>query len=82
MNEVYNLSDGPGIYELLMSDPEIRKHCDYMHKKYGYLFTENNAPIKSDLERIDDMKDEDIDYSDSPELTPGWFKEAVIRVNE
>lgn len=34
---------------------------------------------KTDWERIDAMKDEDIDYSDIPPLTEDFFKNAVIR---
>ncbi|MBF0410121.1 MAG: BrnA antitoxin family protein [Candidatus Riflebacteria bacterium] len=34
--------------------------------------------IRSDLERIDSMKDEDIDFSDSPELDESFFSRAVI----
>ena len=32
--------------------------------------------IKSDLEKIDAMKDEDIDYSDIPALDDDFFKKA------
>ncbi len=34
--------------------------------------------IKSDLERIDAMSDEEIDYSDIPELDDAFFKEARV----
>jgi uncharacterized protein (DUF4415 family) len=34
---------------------------------------------KSDLERIDSMRDEDIDYSDIPELDESFFKKATIQ---
>ena len=46
-----------------------------------YQLDPKNLPqlTKSDLARIDRMKDEDIDYSDIPELDNGFFtKEAVI----
>ncbi len=33
----------------------------------------------TDWERIDNMKDEDIDYSDIPKITPEMFKNAVVR---
>ena len=38
----------------------------------------NKKPIKSDLARIDRMKDADIDYSDIPELDDEFFKNAKI----
>lgn len=34
--------------------------------------------IKSNLDRIDAMRDEDIDYSDIPELDENFFKEARV----
>ena len=34
--------------------------------------------IKSDLKRIDAMGDEDIDYSDIPELDDDFFKNAEV----
>ena len=37
---------------------------------------ENSA---TDWARIDAMRDEDIDFSDSPELTPEMFAKAVVR---
>lgn len=41
----------------------------------------NKRSIKSDLAKIDRMTDADIDYSDIPELTDDFFKNAR-RVNE
>ena len=38
-------------------------------------------PIKSDLERIDAMGDEDIDYSDIPALDEEFFEEARVVVS-
>ena len=35
---------------------------------------------KSDLRRIDEMKDEDIDYSDIPELDAEFFATARVAV--
>jgi uncharacterized protein (DUF4415 family) len=35
---------------------------------------------KTDWKRIDAMRDEDIDLSDSPEWTPEMFARAVVRV--
>lgn len=35
-------------------------------------------PTPEDLARIDAIRDEDIDCSDIPELTPEWFKGAVL----
>jgi len=34
---------------------------------------------KTDWKRIDAMRDEDIDFSDSPEWTPEQFARAVVR---
>ena len=36
--------------------------------------------IKSDLKRIDAQSDQDIDYSDIPELDAGFFKKARVVV--
>ena len=36
--------------------------------------------IKSDLKRIDEMKDEDIDYSDSSELDDSFFTRQAIEL--
>jgi len=36
--------------------------------------------IKSDLKRIDAMSDEDIDYSDIPELDDSFFEKARVVV--
>ncbi len=40
-----------------------------------------NSSIKSatDWARVDAMQDEDIDFSDSPELTPEMFAKGVLR---
>jgi uncharacterized protein (DUF4415 family) len=37
------------------------------------------ASIKSDLKRIDAMKDADIDYSDIPEISDEDFARAVVK---
>lgn len=34
---------------------------------------------KTDWERLDSMKDEDIDFSDCPEITPEMAKNATVR---
>jgi uncharacterized protein (DUF4415 family) len=34
---------------------------------------------RTDWERVDALKDEDIDFSDTPELTPEMFARAVVR---
>lgn len=34
---------------------------------------------KTDWDKIDAMADDDIDYSDNPEITEGFFKIAFIR---
>ncbi|MDQ5845524.1 MAG: BrnA antitoxin family protein [Acidobacteriota bacterium] len=36
---------------------------------------------ETDLRRIDAMKDEDIDFSDIPEITPEMFARGVLRRN-
>lgn len=36
---------------------------------------------ETDLKRIDAMTDADIDFSDSPEVTPEMFARAVLRRN-
>jgi hypothetical protein len=40
----------------------------YQHKKHGV-----------DFARLDRMKDEDIDYSDAPKITPETFAKAIVR---
>jgi uncharacterized protein (DUF4415 family) len=40
----------------------------------------NKKPIKSDLRRLDAMRDEDIDYSDIPELDEAFWKNAKLVV--
>ncbi len=40
----------------------------------------SKKPIKSDLKRIDALRDEDIDYTDIPALDEGFFKEARVVV--
>jgi hypothetical protein len=35
--------------------------------------------IHSDLKRLDAMKDEDIDYSEIPELDESFFEKATVR---
>ncbi len=37
-------------------------------------------PTKSDLKRIDAMKDEDIDYTDIPEVDAAFFEKARVVV--
>jgi hypothetical protein len=37
-------------------------------------------PISSDLKRLDSLKDENIDYSDSPELDDSFFTCAVVQL--
>lgn len=34
---------------------------------------------QTDFERLDKMKDEDIDLNDAPEITPEMFAKAVVR---
>jgi uncharacterized protein (DUF4415 family) len=34
---------------------------------------------QTDFARLDKMKDEDIDYSDAPKITPEMFAKAVVR---
>ena len=42
---------------------------------------QNNTIIKSqtDWERLDAMQDEEIDFSDIPEVTPEMFAKAIVR---
>lgn len=40
-------------------------------------FTSSNS--QTDWERLDEMTDEDIDFSDCPEITPEMFVKAVVR---
>jgi uncharacterized protein (DUF4415 family) len=35
----------------------------------------------TDRERLKNMKDEDIDFSDIPKITPGMFKNPIVRRN-
>jgi hypothetical protein len=37
-----------------------------------------SAESLTDWDRLDDMQDEDIDLSDSPEITPAMFADAVV----
>ena len=34
---------------------------------------------KTDLDRVDKIKDNDIDFSDNPEVTPEMFAKSVVR---
>jgi uncharacterized protein (DUF4415 family) len=43
--------------------------------------TKNSETGETDWKRIDAMKDEDIDFSDIPEITPEMFARAVLRRN-
>ena len=38
----------------------------------------SKKPIKSDLARLDRMKDKDIDYSDIPPLSKSFLKKATV----
>lgn len=38
-----------------------------------------SAKSQTDLARLDKMKDEDIDFSDAPEITPEMFAKAIVR---
>jgi len=40
----------------------------------------SKKPIKSNLDRLDAMRDEDIDYSDISELDDAFFKKARVVV--
>jgi uncharacterized protein (DUF4415 family) len=40
-----------------------------------------SKPDQTDWKRIDAMKDEDIDFSDNPEVTPEMFERGVLRRN-
>lgn len=39
-----------------------------------------SKPSKTDRNRLSKMKDEDIDYSDIPELDEAFFKNAEVRL--
>ena len=39
----------------------------------------NSSQTLTDWERLDAMQDQDIDLSDSPEITPKMFAQAVVR---
>jgi uncharacterized protein (DUF4415 family) len=38
-----------------------------------------HSKSQTDFARLDKMKDEDIDYSDAPEITPEMFAKAIVR---
>lgn len=38
----------------------------------------SKKPSRTDWKRIDALRDEDIDFSDSPELGPDFFANAII----
>lgn len=38
-----------------------------------------SPPSRTDWPRVDALKDEDIDFSDAPEMTPEMFARAVLR---
>ncbi len=38
-----------------------------------------SSKSRTDFDRLDKMKDEDIDLSDAPEITPEMFAKAVVR---
>ena len=38
-----------------------------------------SSKSKTDFARLDKMKDEDIDLSDAPEITPEMFAKAIVR---
>lgn len=40
----------------------------------------NKKSISSDLKRVDKLKDENIDYSDIPELDDSFFKKAMVNL--
>lgn len=68
------------------TDTVVDERFDYEETRYltlGLLFGEVVAIEKfgTDVERLHDMKDEDIDFSDIPPLTEEMFKNAVVRKN-
>ncbi len=40
---------------------------------------DTSKPSRTDWRRVDAMKDEDIDLSGSPEVTPEMFAKAIVR---
>jgi uncharacterized protein (DUF4415 family) len=47
-------------------------------KRRAVKASTTKKPSKTDWKRIDAMRDEDIDYSDIPELGPDFFKNAIL----
>jgi uncharacterized protein (DUF4415 family) len=45
---------------------------------YGRRTDVNSKSIKSDLPRVDALRDEDIDYSDAPALDDSFFSRPVL----
>jgi uncharacterized protein (DUF4415 family) len=41
--------------------------------------TRTSSKSMTDWKRVDALKDEDIDLSDSPEITPEMFAKAIVR---
>ena len=52
-----------------------------MKKSTPKKATSGKSKNQTDWKRIDAMKDEDIDFSDSPEATPEMFARGVVRRN-
>lgn len=38
-----------------------------------------SPPSRTDWQRVDAQRDEDIDFSDAPEMTPEMFARAILR---
>ena len=58
----------------------LEKMGEFWDKHDFSEFDDPNAPdLQTDLARLDRMKDEDIDYSDAPEITPEMFAKAIVR---
>src|SRR5216684_8317516 len=59
---------------------EILRPSGSSHSGGRQVVNERNSkkPSRTDWKRIDAMRDEDIDFSDAPELGPDFFKNAII----
>jgi hypothetical protein len=50
-------------------------------KEPGTEYSTKSEPV-TDWGRLETLNDEDIDLSDSPEITPEMFAEAVVRAGD
>jgi hypothetical protein len=58
----------------------LKKIGEFWDKHDFTDFDDLNIPdSQTDFARLDQMKDEDIDYSDAPEITPEMLVKAIAR---